>query len=156
MPADVMTTSTPTASEPAPPSPPEWFGGLIDDLTLRYAIAKSVGDDPKHKQRIDDARREVVALAREVAGPNPNAVEWSLATTIALSWLAMRVRETTMFAGQDGETFRNMEYRWKLLNAATRRYNSLLKTLAAVRRAGSPAVQIVNAGGTNQTNIDMT
>jgi len=152
---ELTTTATPNPPATTGPMPPARFDTALDDWTLDVAVKACAGSDKAQAKTREMMRREVVALAREVAGPNPNAVEWSLATTIAVAWLAMRFREGSALCDQDGVSMRTVEYRWRLMGKATARYCSLLKTLAAVRRAGSPAVQVNIAGGTNQTNIGM-
>ncbi len=65
----------------------------------------------------------------------------------------MRYREVVAYGDMSGLSIRQVEHRMKMLRHATTRYNSLVRTLAAVRRVGLPAVQVVNVGGQNQTNI---
>jgi hypothetical protein len=88
---------------------------------------------------------ELKAVAADLAGPNPSAVETMLAETAATSWFAFRMfeaRYSTAATSDDGMTIVQSEHAQRKIDRAHRRLLSTLKTLATVRRLPLPNLQI--------------
>jgi hypothetical protein len=89
-------------------------------------------------------RREIIAVAAELAGPDPSAVESSLAQSAALCWFAPRNAEAQFARYQVGTslTAAGSEYHQRRINHCHRRYLSTLRTLAQVHKLARPSIQL--------------
>jgi hypothetical protein len=131
---------------------------LMDNWAIVQLIDWAAGKegDKKTKTKLHD---ELDAVAADLAGPSPSAVETLLADAAATSWFAYRLHEAqyaSSVTGEGGITLAQSEHAQRRMDRAHRRLLSTLKTLATVRRLALPAVQIndarqqvnqVNAGG---------
>jgi len=146
-----MSEVTPAGPGPAaPPALPDWFGTGLDSWALDATLKSLTGDREETRAKL---RTEIVSIAKQAAGPSPTALEWMLTTTLAMAWVAVRHREVFLYNEQGQPSLRQIEHRARMLDRAVARFNAVARTLAAVRRAGAPAVQVVNLGGQNQTNV---
>ena len=87
-------------------------------------------------------RRRLDLTARELAGPNPTALELHVAQRVALCELAVAKLEDTFAFQSVGASLKVWEATGRQLDAAHRRHLSAIKTLASVRKAQLPDVQI--------------
>ena len=86
-------------------------------------------------------RRQLEKTAREVAGPNPTPLEIQLANRVALCELSVVAAER-LYSGCIGKSLHIWQIAGKQLDGAHRRHLSAIKTLASVRKAQLPDVQI--------------
>ena len=131
MPSDIVTTD-PSTGERA-------MDRWVSDCLVR--LAAGTADDAKGtRQRL---HRELNQVAADLAGPSPSPVETMLCRTAAICWQALRAFEAE-YAGRsaNGLTLSQADYHLRRIDGAHRRLMRTLRTLAAVRRAAIPAVQI--------------
>jgi hypothetical protein len=133
------------------PDPPDWtpFVPILDQWVRAVAAKRADPDDLKTQLAV---RRELDAVARELAGPRPSPIEAQLATTAALAWFALRYAEGAALSDGD-RSMTQATLDLKRVEHANRRYLATLRTLAQVRKLARPGVQVVNVGENNQTNI---
>ena len=88
--------------------------------------------------------RELETTAREFAGVAPSPIERSLAESAALAYFALRYAEAQLASGlADGDLGPKQEERMERRIAhAHRRYVSVLRSLATVRKLALPSVQV--------------
>jgi hypothetical protein len=123
----------------APPLSERVMDGIVADQLIGWGLTKG-----KTKAR-EKLREELEEYASSLAGPNPTPIERTLSETAALAWFALRLHELQFVGGATSErglTLAQSEHHQRRIDRAHRRLMSTLKTLAAVRRLGLPAVQI--------------
>jgi len=98
----------------------------------------------------EDARFQVGALGRHLAGEHPTPLERLLAERAALCWLSLYYFETIHAQNLPTLSLDAQEFHLRRIEGAHRRLLSAVKALAQVRRLQLPAVQI-NVGG--QVNV---
>ncbi len=86
--------------------------------------------------------RELDRLAADLAGPEPTALERLLGRRAALCWLAVHQYETTYARDAPDLTLGQSDCQQRRIDRAHRRLLSALRTLAAVRRVPTAAVQV--------------
>lgn len=124
--------------------------GNLSRLAQNAILNRAAGD---HLLMREAGKRKLVALADEIAGPNPTALERLLADQIVLCWQHLRYVEVQWAQARD-YTFREGEYYQRCLDRAQRRYLNAIKTLAQVRKLGLPALQVnIAAEGGRQVNV---
>ena len=115
-------------AEPAERTMDHWaICQLID-----WAAGKN--GDKTTKTKLHD---ELCAVAADLAGPSPSAVETLLADAAATSWFAYRLHEAqyaSSVTGEGGLTLAQSEHAQRRMDRANRRLLGTLKTLATVRR----------------------
>lgn len=126
-----------------PPSPtravaPARFGRFMDDWATHGAIHAASKGCPVNPDRL---AAEIRNYADELAGPNPSPIERSLADTAALCWTDLRLRQVVNACSFGLATGRSHDPQRKL-DHCHKRYLSVLKTLATVRKLAAPTVRI--------------
>jgi hypothetical protein len=96
-----------------------------------------LGDYSASKLMVDEAMN---GIAKQVAGENPSPLEAILAERVAACWLDVQDHECRY--AQQCETFKQQEWRSKMLDRAQQRYLSAIKTLAMIRKLPLPVVQV--------------
>jgi hypothetical protein len=149
--AAVPVPVSPSAAVASSPDPPDWtpFVNIMDVLVQKVVVGRVDGDNADIQKKLGD---ELDAAARDLAGPCPTPIEGTLAMTAALAWFALRHAEATAMSRAD-RTITQATFDLKRVEHANRRYLSVLRTLAQVRKLARPGVQILNVGHNNQTNI---
>lgn len=80
--------STPTAEKSPGRTSPEEVGSLLDDWLMGRMSERCIGkENQRHREHFEQAVRTV---ARELAGPSPTPIEWTLAMTAAVCWAELR------------------------------------------------------------------
>jgi hypothetical protein len=123
----------------------------VDDWVTVGLIEWAVGTDG-HKELEKLLKGDLRQVERDIAGPNPNAVEAVLARTAAFNWFMLRLLEAQYVTATTDKrlSFAASVYYQRLIDRAHRRLLTTLRTLSSVRRRTVPAVQI-NVGH-NQLN----
>ncbi len=113
-----------------------WATGQLID----WAAGKKAAEATK-----EALRKEILAVASELAGPTPSPVERMLAEAAAVAWFALRIHEAQYSGGSasgDGLSIRQAEFQQRRIDRAHRRYLATFKTLAAVRKLAIPTLQV--------------
>jgi hypothetical protein len=141
------TENLPATVDNATPSPIEGFSPRLLDYWTAEELAKRYAAKDTHSK--NKMVRELREFAAELAGPKPTAIERTLAETAALCWLHARMEDVFAHIPKD-RTFAQAAHAMRRLDQAHRRYLTVLRTLAQVRKMALPALQ-VNVG-VNQVN----
>ena len=155
-----QSTDIATVSKPDPPASPAKKSAVKRrqrlDMMAASAIATKLlgdtGDDPYQGQRkviIDD----VAEQAERLAGPDPSELEWALCQTAALAWGALRTVEFHINMHLAQRTPEKIKHDDDRIERAQRRYLSILRMLAQIRKVSGPSVLVVNQGQNQQTLI---
>jgi len=131
------------------PNPPQTSlgTGAVDHLVTFLAKDNLV--------RQECLRREIGAVRKQAAGPDPSPLEALLAERVAVCWLQVKLYEA-MLAGSFGTgTVAGSLLQHKRIEVVNRRYLSAIKALAQVRRLQVPlSVQVnIAAEGGQQVNV---
>lgn len=87
-------------------------------------------------------REKVQDIAKQAAGDKPSPLERLLAERVAMCWLDVHDHEMR-YAVLDGEsTFKQFEWRSRMLDRAHHRYLAAIKALATVRKLSVPVLQV--------------
>ena len=112
--------------------------GDLAQIAIKAHLELVASKDALSREAI---QRQLAALKRDLAGPNPTPLEGALAERAAVCWLHAYHADACVSwnYGQAGE-----ELRLKRQDRAHRRYLSALKALAQVRRllGNAPGVQV--------------
>jgi hypothetical protein len=117
---------------------------VMDEWAANQLVEWAAGTKGKEKTK-DNLRRELNAVAADLAGPSPSPAERMLAEVAALNWFALRLHEARFASASNsdkGITIAQSEHGQRRIDRAHRRLMMALKTLATVRKLGVPAVQI--------------
>ncbi len=126
------------ARVPAPaPRPTAALDRYIDFVAAHRLAGLLAGED--HAEVREELLKDAEAVAVELAGPHPSAVEALLSRTISLDLLATRV-----FAALDED---------RRVDRAHKRLLSAVRLLETVRRRAVPAVMIGQVVGQQQVNL---
>ena len=125
----------------------------LDALAASAIVTRLIGseNDP-HGQRklfVDD----IASQAERLAGENPSELEWALCQTGALAWGALRVTEYETGMNLASRTPEKIKHDDDRIERAQRRYLSILRMLAQIRKVSAPGVLVVNQGTNQQTVI---
>ena len=102
---------------------------------------------------IEATERELAALQRELAGPDPSPLERLLAERITLCRLMLFDYEARYAKGLHELTFEQATFHQRRIDQAHRRYLSAIESLARVRRLLGPTVQLNMAQKIDQINV---
>ena len=141
--------SAPPAFTPPEPQPGRMWRRLdlvVADSLVNRLCGKDEGGEECRKR----THRDIRELAEELAGPDPSPIEETLAVSAALVFAELRMSEAVDALGKN-RTFQLVEHDRRRIERAHRRYLSILKTLATVRRLALPGVQ-VNVAHQQQVN----
>ena len=115
----------------------------IDRWLTDCLVRLAAGNADEAKGTRETLRRQMNEVAADLAGPTPSPVEMMLCRTAAICWQALRAFEAEYAAlAPKGMSISQADYHLRRVDGAHRRLMRTLRTLAAVRRAGIPAVQI--------------
>ena len=104
--------------------------------------ATLIGNFAGKDLRVQEATgRKLAQLRRDLGGVNPTPLEKLLADRIALCWLSLHDTEVRYHQAKD-LSMRQSEHWQKRIDATQRRYLSVIKTLATVRKLALPALQV--------------
>ncbi len=126
-------------------SPAAWTGyeKLAVDLAgraERALLAIVAGDKLVTREAI---KHRLAEMRTELAGPHPTILDRLLADRVAICWLQLQHAEATYVqAMQRGISWGESQCYEKRLDRAQKRFLSATRTLATVRRAQLPAVQV--------------
>jgi hypothetical protein len=110
-------------------------------------IANGAGKSLLYKEAVT---RKLELTREELAGTNPAPLEKLLIDRIALCWLALHDAELLLARSKE-LTFQQAEYHQNRIDRAHRRYLTVIRTLATIRKLALPVVQVNIAK--RQTNI---
>jgi hypothetical protein len=122
---------------------PEARGGDPAAAAERAVIRWAAGADRSAQARL---RRKLEEFRAEVAGADPTALERVLARRVALCWLEVNAWDERLAlcdlltTEEGGVAF--VEHKERRRNAAHRRFNQAVRTLAVVRQKALPAVKV--------------
>jgi len=116
----------------------EFFGGNLAQQAQLALIHKYSG---KNLLVRDSLRRQVKAMAAELAGANASPLERLLVDRIVACWLHLHHLEA-IYANRDNMSLELGSYYQRCISAAHKRYLSAIKTLAAVRKLAVPVLQV--------------
>jgi hypothetical protein len=86
-------------------------------------------------------RHKLDALRKQLAGDDPTPIEQLLAERCVQTWYYLGHAEY-LYATNDQQTYRQLEYMERRIDRAHRRFVQSLKALADVRRLGLPAMAV--------------
>jgi len=131
------------------PNPPQTSlgTGAVDHLVTFLAKNNLV--------RQECLRREVMAVRKQAAGPDPSPLEALLAERIAVCWLQVKLYEALYAVSFGANNVVSSLPHQKRIDLVNRRYLATIKTLAQVRRLQIPLSLHVNiaAQGGQQVNV---
>lgn len=106
------------------------------------------------------AFHEIRELKRDLAGPNPTALDEMLVDQVVMCRFLLQdaeIRYITAINREGGMSFDQGDYLQRRITASQKRYNSAVMTLAKVRRLQLPDITIAQAGqvniGEQQVNV---
>jgi hypothetical protein len=111
-------------------SPERW----TQDAIVREASNKDLGIE-------EGMGRKMAKIRKDLAGPNPTAIESMLAHRAALCWLRLNMAEYRD-AAAEGRSLTQAEFDRKRLDSLHKRYLSSLTALAQVRKLDLTAIQV--------------
>lgn len=116
-------------------------GGMLDMLSDKNVMVREAEE------------RYLASMVKEIAGPQPTAIERLLAEQIAVCWLHVRHVEIK-YAHLKSYSLSEGAYYQRCLDRAQKRYLNAIKTLAQIRKLGLPALQVnIAAEGGKQVNV---
>ncbi len=113
------------------------FADLAGEAELSL-IKRVTGGDPVVREALPVRLK---AMRKELAGPDPSALERLLAERIVACWLQVQYAEIIYAQNLGSMNIAQSDYHQRRLDKLHRRYLSAIKALAQVRKMG-PAVQI--------------
>jgi hypothetical protein len=116
---------------------------FIDNVLARQLVDWIAGNSTEETR--DQVRKELKDVARELAGPSPTPAEMILCEAAAVSWLMLKTLEAryaSLMKPGSGMQIPASEHHQRRIDRTHRRLMSSIKTLALVRRAAAPGVQV--------------
>ena len=87
-------------------------------------------------------REKVQDIVKQVAGDKPTPLERLLAERVAMCWLDVQDHELRYSILNGESTFKQFEWRSRMLDRAHHRYLAAIKALATVRKLSVPVLQV--------------
>jgi hypothetical protein len=122
--------------------------GWLDDCVIARA-AMILGRPDGDELATAAMRTTVLDHAKDLAGDSPSAAEWELCKSLALVWVELRQAEKSGWKHRTtpGTNHALIDLVDRRVDRLRRRYASMLKTLAELRRLATPLLVRLRAGG---------
>jgi hypothetical protein len=121
--------------------------GSSAEWLLKSLIEKAAGKNLLIREAI---RQKLDSVRAELEGPNPTAIERSLAERASICWFSLH-RYTNAYVNAEGSNISQADFQHRKIDKAHARSLSALRTLAQARKLALPALQLnINK---NQVNV---